>query len=401
MVKSIACSLKVKEKGIDDYGRFLFLFAFALLIFEYTLWTTMIPISSSVHNALRYFCVALLLVKIILFDSVSVKNILIITGMLAIGVFCMFATGTKEVLFWMVAIIAAKNVDFDRILKIWLAVSIAVIVSAIVLSLAGVIVDLQYSNPHKDFFERFSGEYRHALGIKHPTDFAAHVFNIMIVSFYLLRNKLKAWMILIGVLVAAIVFFFTSARLDVICMLGLCFWYLLFDVRKKHAKKFKITRVINPFCFAMPICAIVMTVFTFLFDPVTGKFSELNTMLSNRLKFGSQTIGEFGLAPFGVKARLIGFGGTTTTPEGYNFIDCSYLKIALLYGVVTVVVVLIIGTVICIRNRHNKYMLASMVFISISAMISHHLMELAYVVFFLALFAKTEKKEEIYNYESL
>lgn len=85
-----------------------------------------------------------------------------------------------------------------------------------------------------------------------------------------------------------------------------------------------------------------------------------------------------------------GNGFSTKTPnwDKYFFVDCSYIYNYLRYGLVFLLVLLIVYVACCKKYYDDKYFLLTVALISLNCMIAHHLIELAYNPFALALFAK-------------
>ena len=103
---------------------------------------------------------------------------------------------------------------------------------------------------------------------------------------------------------------------------------------------------------------------------------------------------EYGFRLFGQYVKMVGNGSTTEiTTKYYFFIDCSYLYVGLQYGLIFLLAVLLIYVLCCRKYQNDRYFLLTIVLISINCMIAHHLLEIAYNPFALALFAKMTKEE--------
>ena len=83
-------------------------------------------------------------------------------------------TGYYELLQPVLLIAGAKNVRFDNILKVYTAVVSVMLIVAAIASQTGVIEDLIGLSP------RNAAAARHSYGIIYPTDFAAHVFYLIL-----------------------------------------------------------------------------------------------------------------------------------------------------------------------------------------------------------------------------
>ena len=125
------------------------------------------------------------------------------------------------------------------------------------------------------------------------------------------------------------------------------------------------------------------------------KFKHL---LSDRLKYGSEAFRRYGTSLLGQHVQEHGWGGLGgqnmadhSMMNRYFFIDSSFLRLFIIYGIIVTVVVLIIMTVIVRRSvQNNSYALASvMVIVTVSAIVEQHLLDLSYDPFLIALLANT------------
>lgn len=79
-------------------------------------------------------------------------------------------------------IVGAKDVSIDKILKVYLLIDSIIMLIAFVCSQLGMIENLQYWK---------NEQMRFALGSVYPTDFAAHIFYIVLVAICLYNRKVN------------------------------------------------------------------------------------------------------------------------------------------------------------------------------------------------------------------
>lgn len=384
-------------------GEQLYLWAYAVLVMGYALSSTMFSIPSVVGLLCKYIPMLVFAVKIMLYDHLKGKELILYALLLGIGLACIISSGTKEVLIWILTLIAAKGVNFEKLLKVWLIVIVVVVGLTVIGSFIGVVINLKYVKDYSGMkysdvgSEIYSGT-RNSFGIKFPTDFAAYIFNIMIVSFYLVRKKIKIWMPAAALLASFILYRYTHTRLDTACCIVLCVGYFIYAFIKNNRsyvrQKFYVRRSVpRILCFSMPVMAALMTVFTYSYDYDKKWLGEINAMLSNRLIIAQDTLKTNGISYFGKFVKLIGFGGTTHQPvKQYNFIDCSYLNILLLYGIVVYIFVIIVGVAVNIKYIDDICFIFSIAMIAANAAVAHHLMAINYTAMLFALFAEKEKE---------
>ena len=133
--------------------------------------------------------------------------------------------------------------------------------------------------------------------------------------------------------------------------------------------------------WSFPICAIAIYLATMAYNG-TGFLAKLDDWLSGRLYYTQNSMHEFGIKLFGQKIEWHGWGGFGHIRDkldgNYNFVDTSYLKILLEYGLVILLLILVMWTatsIIAYRHRH-RYLVWALSFLAIYSMVEQWLMNL-------------------------
>lgn len=368
----------IAERIIQEIsGEKLFLFAFCIYLTAETLTTTMFPVPWNVIKLGRTMALALIIVKIIGFDCLEFRRLLWIALLLASALAVKVFAGYWEPFRWVLLLAGAHEVSFHKILRSYLVISLSVLLYAFTGSLLGIIVNLQYDAGARGV--------RNSFGIIYPTDFAAHVFFLLLVFLYIKRDKVKTSVYICFLAIAGLIFYFCSARLDslCICLLTLSHMWLGKQTRRKKDSLF-------PFAvYSMPVLMSVMWLLTILFAQGGTFITEIDQLLSSRLYMQEKGFSEYGVRLFGQFIRMAGNGGSVTLPADYFFIDCSYFYILLQYGIFFLLSVFAVYIVICKKQKQDAYFVLAILLLSVNCVISHHLLEVAYNPFALALFART------------
>lgn len=365
------------------------LYFLALIIFlcGETLSTTMFPTPGKVYLICKVLPVLLVGVKILWFDRYTRRGFLIIAAVVLDTVLIIAASGYMEPFLWVMMVIGAKNVPWRKILQIYIVVSLSIVLLAFCASLLNVIENLQYIRD--DEFQLV----RNSFGAIYTTDFASHIFTLLLASFYLLKEKLKTWHIVAGAVIAALIYLFCLTRLDVGCMLLTLVIFGIINFRKKR-KSYRVRYETGSFqkriVWFMPLAAALMFAASAVYSSGISLFVKLDGIMSGRLALGHKGLVKYGVSLFGQQIDMVGNGGVTEQVKNYFFVDCSYLYVFLRYGLIFLVVVLGIYVMCCKKYRKDPYFLAAIVLVAINCMIAHHLIELAYNPFALALLAKCE-----------
>lgn len=388
----------IEEK---THGEQLYLIAFAVFILGENLRTTMFLIPGMFFVCCKLFALGLIGIKIILFGQYGVGRICWIGFMLLEGTLIFFSSGYHEPLMWILFVTSATDVAFKKILKVYAIVTFVVVFAAMIASGLDIIKNLQYQSDE-------SRGIRNSFGIVYTTDFAAHVFFLMLTVLYLTK-KMYQWqygVICLGV--TAAVYYFCDARLDSSCMVLVVLGYTALKVREQKPISLKKKYCPQGFfsrlaVFSMPAAAIVMFFLSWFYDSEIEILENINNLLSNRLSLGRRGLSEYSITLFGQNVYMLGNGSTEKLPSEaeYFFIDCSYLYNFMRYGLIFLIIILAVYSICCRKYQADQYFLLTVALISLNCMIAHHLIELAYNPFALAFLADQEsfgKTEEIRGY---
>ncbi len=365
-------------------GAQIYLLAFSIFLCGECLGTTMFPVPGRVYVFIKAVALILVAGKMIFFDRYTARSFWLMVCLLAVGALVIVSSGYTEAFFWIVMLLGAKDVPFKKILQIYLILSVSIVLLAFCASLLDVIQNLQY--------ERDDGYIvRNSFGILYTTDFASHIFSIILVSFYLLKDRLRLYHYIVAVVLAALVYRFCYTRVDVICIFllivifaGVNLWERGRLLSRKYRTGEKNTLVWRWF---MPIVAAIMFAVTYVYTPNNRLLHAIDSVLSNGLYYGNLGLQRFGFTLFGQDAPMEGFGYVVEHLKEYFFVDCSYLYAFIRYGLLFLLIVLAVYVLCCRKFRKDYYFLAAIVVVSVNCMIAHHLVELAYSPFALALLA--------------
>ena len=292
-------------------------------------------------------------------------------------------TGYVEVFDTALLILGARNVRWHLILQTYLGVKIPLILATIAGSQLGLIEDLIY-NQH--------GRIRESFGFIYPTDFAAQIF-FAIVAWVLIRQMKTSFLELgIMVLLAAFLKKFCDARCSVICIfLVVCVVFFLKMQKKIHVNSSIRSwggRWIRRGCIVAPyVFGGTMILLCRFYDPDNPWMSTLNSITSQRLKYGKKTFDLYDVQMYGQYVEMWGNGGSTQRPADYTFIDCSYINILMRFGLLVFAVVLVLITFLMLRNYHNLLIMGMVVLVCLHSVMEHHLFEIHYNILLILPFA--------------
>ena len=166
-------SISTQKINRWDVGYFiLYGIVLAKCVYETTMFSQQVLVGT-----FKLFLAAMVLytgAKVLFSGYYSRKEQLAIAVVVLIFGIVGLQTGYYELLQPVLLIAGAKNVRFDNILKVYTAVVSVMLIVAAIASQTGVIADVIGYSP------RNAAAARHSYGIIYPTDFAAHVFYLIL-----------------------------------------------------------------------------------------------------------------------------------------------------------------------------------------------------------------------------
>ncbi|MCI8578232.1 MAG: hypothetical protein HFG64_12120 [Lachnospiraceae bacterium] len=375
----------------EHTGEQLFLLGLAAYL-AISMWaTTMFPLTALVSKIFKLSFLALVGLKILLYDHYHMKPLVAIALAGACMVLALYFSSYAIILVCLVMVAGSKDVSFEKILQTYLLIIGGIMLLAFVASLLGVIENLQY--------ETTSRGIRNSFGIVYTTDFAAHVFYLILTFFYLKGENLRYYHYILTLGICGLVYYFCNARLDSASIALVVLLFALGNgiLHAKHmGRRLKILWT-HLWEQAGPLVVPAMAAFAIL---ITATFHEGNALLDafekesgRRIGMGKEAMDEYGIKLFGQYIEMVGNGGTTERHGSeYFFLDCSYVNIFMRFGVIVMVLTALVYLLACLKNRHDQYFLYAVALLAFNSLIAHHMLEVEYNPFTLAFLATCVRK---------
>lgn len=250
-----------------------------------------------------------------------------------------------------------------------------------------------------------------ALGSVYRTDFSAHVFYFLL-AYRALKKKPFAWYHY-GLLsfAALYVYHLTKARNSLICAAAFLAGCLLLDwlrpgdgssvrgaEREERGeleyglrgtdKEHRHMRAAL-FCGAYPVAAGLCFAAVFAFGNRIGGLPPFLETLSGRIALSRTAFSRYPLRLFGQAVSEQGNGGTERMLGEYFFLDCSYVRILIIYGLLIFVLAMGLCAWLLWRSRREKrpYLALALLMIAAHSVMEHHLTEYWYNIFLLLPFS--------------
>lgn len=389
---------KVEERWINSSYEFkcnlseiFFLGIFAVwLILTYS-WTTMAHIP---WPPFFYFCVQIgiglaVLFRYMVMRPADIKKILFVFLIIGSFVIARRYSGADALLETGLLIAGANDIDYRKILKVYLIVEIPMTICTMIAGYTGVITNLVY---HR------GDQVRMSFGFIYPTDFAAGIV-FMITAWVVLRQARCTW-IEIGLMIISVVLFekYCDVRNSEIVMMILIICVVYLKIRNKLAAKkgkgYIPSLLLKILCLVAPYgLAGFMILVSRFYRPDIEWMAKLNTLFSTRLSLGKEVFDRYDIQIWGQDIPMRGNGGSTEVVADYFFIDSSYVNILMRLGLVAFILVMLIISIIMIKNLNHPYMLMAMAIVCIHSVMEHHMFEVYYDVFLMLPLAKFDVKD--------
>lgn len=284
-------------------------------------------------------------------------------------------TGEKQLIFLMLFLMAVANICFTKVLQTYLWANGTGMLTIFAAYKTGLIPDRIYG----------ISRCRHSLGYGYPTTVSNYWLYFILVYIAYRKERLT---ITEGIILEGINYYFflmTDTRnafavstLALVAAYGLRLW------KGKHGRKL-LSFSIQYMALLGTIC---ISTLTFLWNQGGTVITELNYLLSNRLRFSYEGFQNYGLRLFGQRIEWV--GGTrdfSTVYKEYNYVDSSYLQIVLTYGIVVLLLLIITYTLLGkeIVRAQDWYLGITMVMGALHSIFDPQFLWMQYNIFLLAL----------------
>lgn len=382
----------IQSKFVQDFtsvGEVLYLVVIVLSTLYYGLLTTMVRGIKGIapmHSWLYLVIVALIWIKVLLGYAKNITHFFVAMLALLVMQYISGFVGEQDLMVMGLLIIGAYEVNFDKILRTYVITMSTLMIVAFALARMGVTEYLIYNYEGR--------RLRYALGSVYPTDFMSHVLFITLALLYLHRNKLNMWITAVFFGFITVLYYFTDARAaswSTMMAIMVCVALSLFEKRKielstsiiKCKKWIKCICIFSPIigCLGFSLCCVI--------SMAVPEFKNIfPAMISDRITYTVTALKEYGVPAFGCPISMHGAGGTTEFVEDYFFIDCSYMWVLFVYGLVVLLIFMFLFVAIGYKFQNDWYMLVILFVIALDCTIEHHWTNISYNIFMVALVAE-------------
>lgn len=356
---------KTKGFNISNSIYIVFCIYIVTMLLSETSISILDEIFENIIRIIRYVCYFFFIAKAF-WNWKNGKNKITLT-MFLIGILFLiiyYFSGKKNLLIMFIALISLKNTDKNKIIKAALITYIITYSLVIFASIIGLIPDWTYTR----------GEtIRHSFGFSYPTITMVYYLMIILMYIYTRKSKITIYEIIIMEIINVLLYNSTAGRTTYILVTIV----LILLVLKKAKfldfllKKDVFQKMLKGCCYIIPTLAITFILAMSYLYNINDSFAiSMNKMLSNRLQLTCTAFQDYDVTLFGQDTQWNGWGGfgysenIDTQNYVYNYLDNSYARLILDYGVIFTILVIMGYTIILIQNYKKKdYWMIFIIFI--------------------------------------
>ena len=296
-------SIKLDKKQVFDC---LFLLYYGVVFTRFFLDTTMLPYITWNIEVLYIIGITIGVLKLAVDRRMKVWELIVFGLTITVAMLQYYHRPDEYVLAFAVLFIGAYNVDYRKLLKVYLGLGISYTVFVVIGCLLGYIENLT--------FTLWNGNVRNSFGFNYPTDFTAHLF-FFVVAWCILRYEKITW-IEIGVFAAVMLwsYFGCYARNNTICIaltIIICIYKKIID----QNNIFVFSKRMGWICIVSTYLLIASIIgLTLIYRENIYILEKINQLLNGRLKMGKMGFIEYGINLWGKQISMQGLsrveGGT-------------------------------------------------------------------------------------------
>ncbi len=389
----------ISDKKIKN-NDFLYLAALIIYIFRELYVSSQYYVGGIDPPFFRYFYfipITSLLLTVILLDKRYSNTILMII-VSAIFLLTLLSAGKlRELIMVALFIVAAENINLERVFLIAAIFMIAYISFVIILDLVGAFSEYELYFENVDRMTEDGIVSRSFLGFDYPTKVPNCFMSIVLMLAYSLRNKRRnLLLVILALIINYVLYKVTNTRaIYYEVMLFIVVAYIIKFIKETCNYNVDNNLLVKTMAIiSWPIYLGVSLYLGIKYDSEVEWMKGLNRVLSRRLQLTNDAISEYGIHMFGhdFEWRTAGYRGT----DNYLFVDCSYWNIIIRYGIVMLVLIMVLYMILMIDSIWKKDAVFTwiLVIVGLHSCTDPQLLSIVYTPFVLTAFGVIKKNYE-------
>lgn len=329
----------------------------------------------AVNDVMAVSVLVLLSIQIVLLQRYNLKEIAIVLLMTLFIAYATVQSGHKTMMSTWIFIVATKNIDFDKLMKLAYYAQIIFTCVVIYLFLIGYIKEITL---YRDSI------LRHSLGFSHPNQLGVRIFQLIVCRCYNRRKNISFYDAIICALSAYFIHVVCDSKTAYYMLILLTLMLIIHIIIKMTSGKFD--KVISYTIIVSVLANLISIILSFINVRQYRYLNMIDKFISRRFSHCHRTLRYYGLSLWGkdiqmtVKRHIV--GGI------YHFwLDNAYMAILLRYGIVVFIAFSMLYIIALVyAKKHGQYMLAIILCLySIYGIMENNFFYMSQNIFLLAL----------------
>ncbi len=357
-------------------------------VLELTSWSMDLSgnptIFAQILKYIRYIAYLLCILKISTKKFRKKEDIILLIFSYIILIAGYLGSLNKTMVLYMLIIIAAEDIESEDVIKISLLIQSIILSAVVFLSQIGII---------EDYIRDPDIRPRHFLGFIWTSMGPYLYFFIVLEIIYLKKEKISKLQYLIMFVMGYWFYAMTDSKMAFFLITLIL---LFFSVLNKQIRQGFFLKKIKKISYFIPFSIAVFAIMIHLLYTENNKLiKKINDVLSGRLQLGYQAIKEYGIKLFGQPIEWIGYSRMEELKGTYNYVDSSFVRLLLEFGLLFLILVIIAYGLILKRSIDNKdfYLGWIVIFVLIFNITEPRLVNLTFNPFILLSFARINSSE--------
>ena len=334
----------------------------------------------------RYMCYVNFLIKIAYDFKIDRKITVSIIIAVFLALIVAVASKNRSIIFLVLIFMALRNMEFDKLIKIAFKIYMTLFLVVISFAMIGILPNWEFSR---------GNTIRYALGFIYATDAIGMYLVTILMFFYIKKDHSTKTELLILETINVFMYSYTNGRVSFFLISIILFIQFLsrFNFAKKVFYNTYIQKGLKFVCNTLPIILFLgMHILVIMYANNNVIANKVNKLISDRIKLTYQAYRNYDVNLFGNNIKWQGWGGYGYIEQEesedftYNFVDNSYARLVLDYGIILSCLVICAYREVLIRNYNNKnyWLVFTIIFILIWAFIEQHIINIGRNVFVLS-----------------
>lgn len=268
-------------------------------------------------------------------DRFTLKELLVISLMLLIGIGNFFVTRAPGLILTISTLIILKNININRIFKDMMYIRLISFISLVFLSIIGII-----PNKRMEMYRLGELNIRYSLGFPNPNSLHTAFFILTSLIIYNYFDSIKKRYYLLLMLFNYLIYLFSGSRTGFFATFVLIFLGILVSYKNKHINLLFLISTKYFFLFMISLSFIM----GFFYDKSNVVMNILDRFLTGRLNYANYFLINFEFSLFG---NQIGEDVTA-------FLDNGYIYMYVQYGIIGILFLSLLILLICSAIEEEK-----------------------------------------------